>query len=69
MVEKERMYSHVADNVRVDEGALVVALKLLAAYSGAYTFVSVTFRGERCGLRAGGLIDRPDGWLVARECV
>ena len=64
-IEAVRRHSHVPDNVRINERTLIVALQLFAANSGACWFVPVTFCGEGRELSAFGMVDRPDGWLVA----
>ena len=61
-----RSHAHIADDVWVDEGSVVVVLELFAAYAGPMGLVSVAFRGERRGAGVrGALANAPDGWLAA----
>ena len=60
---------HVTDNVRVNEGALVVAFELFAAYARAVWFMPVAFCGEWGGLRADGVVYGPYWRLVVCQRV
>lgn len=57
-----RRYSHVSDDVRVNEGALVVALELFAAHTAALRLVAEALCWEWG--RAGALANGPYGRLL-----
>ena len=62
-----REYSHVSDDVRVNESTFVVALEFFTANSAARRLMAEAFGRQRGG--DDGFADRPYWWLLCAASV